>query len=352
MTRKKCAALILVMAALLGMALSGCGIIEFQIDKWNMRQEASKLALAYAKETYGGRAKVVKVQVGVTVADVKRILRALEKNGVTLGSFGLSLDGEEFQVYVVGESCRDNREGLALVKELDKYFRGLYDLPPALEYDINVHFERKEFFASHQSSLGYDYNFLDFDYHGQPMEEVLPLLDSIRFDYQYVDDGVSLDGIEFRKEDWGGDLERLGRVWISCFRCYDEDSEVPLGIQLVKDQPVLLAEGMEFSHGEHRYADLDEIVYDIPYLSLRERLRFSGGEISRERYTITRMGNFWISTREGWDAEECFELRPCEPDWADSIDLLSEPLGCSTPRRIWRAIWRWTSSPEMRSCPL
>ncbi len=320
MTRKKCAALILVMAALLGMALSGCGIIEFQIDKWNMRQEASKLALAYAKETYGGRAKVVKVQVGVTVAVFRGTL-----SGDALVT--LSLDGEEFQVYVVGESCRDNREGLALVKELDKYFRGLYDLPPALEYDINVHFERKEFFASHQSSLGYDYNFLDFDYHGQPMEEVLPLLDSIRFDYQYVDDGVSLDGIEFRKEDWGGDLERLGRVWISCFRCYDEDSEVPLGIQLVKDQPVLLAEGMEFSHGEHRYADLDEIVYDIPYLSLRERLRFSGGEISRERYTITRMGNFWISTREGWDAEECFELRPCEPDWADSIDLLSEPLG-------------------------
>lgn len=151
MTRKKYAALILVMAVLLGMTLSGCGIIEFQVDKWEMRQKASKLAL---------------------------------------------------------------------VKALDEYFRELYGLPPALEYDINVHFERKEFFASHPSELGYEYNFLDFDYHGQPLEEVLPLLDGIHFDYWYVDDGVNLDGIEFRAEDWGGDLERLERVWISCFRCY------------------------------------------------------------------------------------------------------------------------------------
>ena len=292
MTRKKYAALILVMAFLLGMTLSGCGIIEFQADKWEMRQKASKLALAYAKETYGGRAKVVKVEVGVNVAVFRGTLA-----GDALVT--LSLDGEEFQVYVVGDSCRDNRDGLALVKALDEYFRGLYGLSPALEYNINVHFERKEFFASHPSELGYEYNFLDFDYHGQPLEEVLPLLDSIHFDYRYVDDGVSLDGIEFRAEDWGGGLERLERVWISCFRCYDGESEVPLGIQLVKGQPVLMAEGMEFS----------------------------GREISRERYTITRIGNFWVSTQKGWDAEECFELRPCEPDWADSIDLLSQPYG-------------------------
>lgn len=320
MTRKRCAALIFVMAALLGVALSGCGIIEFQIDKWEMRQKASKAALAYVNETYGGRAKVVKVEVGVTVVVFRGTL-----SGDALVT--LSLDGEEFQVYVVGDTCRDNRDGLALVKVLDEYFRGLYGLPPALEYDINVHFERKEFFASHPSELGYEHNFLDFDYHGQPLEEVLPLLDSIHFDYRYVDDGVSLDGIEFRAEDWGGDLERLGRVWISCFRCYDGDSEVPLGIQLVKGRPVLMAEGMEFSHSELRYADLDEIAYDIPYLSLRERLKFSDGKVSRERYTITRMGNFWVSTQEGWDAEGCFELRPCEPDWEDSIDLLSEPHG-------------------------
>ena len=35
-------------------------------------------------------------------------------------------------------------------------------------------------------------------------------MDSIHFDYRYVDDGISLDGIEFRAEDWGGGLERLG----------------------------------------------------------------------------------------------------------------------------------------------
>lgn len=320
MTRKKFGALVFVMAALLGVVLSGCGIIEFQMDKWEMRQNASKTALAYAKETYGGRAKVIKVEVGVNVAVFRGYL-----SGDALVT--LSLDGEEFQVYVVGDSCRDNREGLALVKALDEYFRGLYSLPPALEYDINVYFERKEFFASHPSELGYEYNFLDFDYHGQPLEEVLPLLDSIHFDYRYVDDSVSLDGIEFRQEDWGGDLKRLERVWISCFRCYDEDSEVPLGIQVVKGQPILMTEGMEFSHSEFQYADLNKIAYDIPYLALRERLKFSGSEISRESYTLTRMGNFWVSTREGFDAEECYELRPCELGWTDSIDMLSEPHG-------------------------
>lgn len=133
MTRKKFGALVFVMAALLGVVLSGCGIIEFQMDKWEMRQNASKTALAYAKETYGGRAKVIKVEVGVNVAVFRGCL-----SGDALVT--LSLAGEEFQVYVVGDSCRDNREGLALVKALNEYFRGLYSLPPALEYDINVYF--------------------------------------------------------------------------------------------------------------------------------------------------------------------------------------------------------------------
>ena len=96
MTRKKCIALLFVMTALLGMALSGCGVIEFQMDKWEMRQNASKLALAYANETYGGRAKVVKVEVGVNVAVFRGYL-----SGDALVT--LALDGEEFQVYVVGE---------------------------------------------------------------------------------------------------------------------------------------------------------------------------------------------------------------------------------------------------------
>lgn len=65
------------------------------------------------------------------------------------------------------------------------------------EHSLQSNLERKEFFASHPSELRYEYNFLDFDYHGQPLEEVLPLLNSICFDYRYVDDGVSLDGIEF-----------------------------------------------------------------------------------------------------------------------------------------------------------
>lgn len=174
----------------------------------------------------------------------------------------------------------------------------------ALEYDINVYCKSEDFFASHTSDLGYGYNFLDFDYHGQPLEEVLPLLKDIRFDYRYVDDSVSLDNIELREEDWGGLLDSLS-ARISCFRCYDENSEVPLGIQIVKGQPVMMAEGMEFSRSEsHFYADLDKIAYAVPYLSLRERLDIRDGQMTRERYTVTRMGNFWVSTSDGWSAEE------------------------------------------------
>lgn len=320
MRRKKCIIFILMMAVLCGTVLSGCGVIEFYNNKRALGRKASDQAVAYVSDTYGGKAKVVDVEVGVTQVVFRGSL-----SGDALVT--LSLDGEEFQVYVAGEFCADNRSGLALTKALDEHFRGLYGLPPALEYDINVHCKDEDFFASHPTSLGYDYNFLDFDYHGQPLEEVLPLLEYIRFDYRYVDDSVCLDKIEFREEDWGGCLDCL-RAIVSCFRCYDESSEIPVGIQVVKDQPILMAEGKEFSwNSASFYAELNDIARAVPYLALRERLDVVDGEITRERYAITRMGNFWVSAQDGWSAEECYELRPCEPDWADSIDQFSIPHG-------------------------
>lgn len=320
MGRIKRVAFALLAAVLWGAALSGCSVIEFNIDKWNLEREASNKALAYVSETYGGKARVVSVRAGVI-----QVVFHGSLTGDALVT--LSLDGEEFQVYVVGESCVDNRSGLALARALDGYFRDRSGLPPALEHDVKVYCKSEDFFASHTSDLGYGYNFLDFDYHGQPLEEVFPLLKSIRFVYNYVDDSVSLDNIELREEDWGGLLDSLS-ARISCFRCYDESSEVPLGIQVVKGQPILMAEGMEFSWYEsHFYADLDKIASAIPTLSLRERVDIQGGQITREGYTVTRMGNFWVSTSDGWIAEECYELRPCEPDWADSIDRFSTLQG-------------------------
>ena len=320
MGRIKRVAFALLAAVLWGAALSGCSVIEFNMDKWALEREASNKALAYVSETYGGKARVVSVRAGV----IQVVFHGSLKGDALVT---LSMDGEEFQVYVVGESCVDNRSGLALAQALDGYFRELCGLPPALEHDVKVYCKSEDFFASHTSDLGYDYNFLDFDYHGQPLEEVLPLLKSIRFEYRYVDDSVCLDGFELREEDWGGLLDSL-RVRISCFRCYDENSEVPLGIRVVKGQPILMAEGMEFSRSEsHFYADLDKIAYAVPYLSLRERLDIRDGQMTRERYTVTRMGNFWVSTSDGWSAEECCELRPCELDWAASIDRISEPHG-------------------------
>lgn len=310
----------LLAVVLWGAALSGCSVIEFNIDKWNLEREASSKALAYVSETYGGKARVVAVRAGV----IQVVFHGSLKGDALVT---MSLDGEEFQVYVVGETCVDNRNGLALARAMDEYFRELCGLPPALECDVKFYCKSEDFFASHQSDLGYGYNFLDFDYHGQPLEEVFPLLKSIRFVYNYADDSVSLDNIELREEDWGGLLDSLS-ARISCFRCYDESSEVPLGIQIVKGRPILMAEGMEFSWNEaHFYADLDKIASAIPYLSLRKRVDIQGGQITREGYTVTRMGNFWVSTSDGWSAEECYELRPCEPDRADSIDRISEPHG-------------------------
>ena len=75
-----------------------------------------------------------------------------------------------------------------------------------------------------------------------------PLVDWLAFQYDFLDDSVSLDRVVLRDEDWGGPVAERLRVSIRCFRRYDEQSEVPLGIQLVKDQPVMMAEGMVFSN--------------------------------------------------------------------------------------------------------
>mgnify|MGYP007025201283 CR=1 FL=1 len=52
------------------------------------------------------------------------------------------------------------------------------------------------------------------DIYGQPLEEVLPLVDGLAFQYEYLDDSVSLDRVVLRDEDWGGPVaERM--LWLS-----------------------------------------------------------------------------------------------------------------------------------------
>lgn len=313
----------LLTAALCLATLSGCDFLEQQQRKREQRQKlsemASETALDYVSGTYGGKAQVLDIKLGTSEAGFTSYL-----TGEVLVT--VSLDEEEFQVYVdLNDSpfCADNRSGIELANALDEYFRGLYDLPPALEHSINVYSRDNDFFASWSTNPAHDYNFLDFDYHGQPLEEILPLLDKISFIYSYADDSVTLDQIEFCEEDWGGPVERLS-VWLRCFRCYDEDSEIPLGIQVVDGQPIMMAEGMVFSLRYSSYGSLTDIATGLPNLSLRENLRIRDGKTVRQHYTVTRMGNFWVSTQKGFTAEECYELRPCELDWADSIDLLAQ----------------------------
>ena len=198
--------LVLLAAGLCAALLSGCRYLEFRQKKRDMEQLTSDMALAYVEDAYGGEAKVLDVEVGTY-----QVIFRSEIDSDALVT--VSLDGEEFQVYVETrppQLCADNRSGLALGKALDKYFRNLYGLPQALEHSVRIYSNDKDFFASHPTSLGREYSFLDFDYHGQPLEEVLPLVDWLAFQYEYLDDSVSLDHIVLRDEDWGGPVaERM-----------------------------------------------------------------------------------------------------------------------------------------------
>lgn len=236
--------LVILLTVLCAAVLSSCRYLERQKEKRNMERVTSEMALAYVADTYGNKAEVLDVEVGTY-----EVIFSAEIDSDALVT--VSLDGEEFQVYVETrppQLCADNRSGLALGKALDEYFRNLYGLPQALEHSVRIYSNDKDFFASHPTSLGREYSFLDFDYHGQPLEEVLPLVDWLAFQYDFLDDSVSLDRVVLRDEDWGGPVAERLRVSIRCFRRYDEQSEVPLGIQLVKDQPVMMAEGMVFSN--------------------------------------------------------------------------------------------------------
>ena len=316
--------LVLLLSVLCAAALSSCKYLEHQKAKRNMERVTSEMALAYVADTYGGKAEVLDVEVGTYT-----VIFSAEIDSDALVT--VSLDGEVFQVYVETrppQLCADNRSGLALGKALDEYFRDLYGLPQALEHSVRIYSNDKDFFASHPTSLGREYSFLDFDYHGQPLEEVLPLVDGLAFQYEYLDDSVSLERVVLRDEDWGGPVaERMLWLSIRCFRRYNEQSEVPLGIQLVKEQPVMMAEGMVFSKRGFSYGTLSDIAHALPHLALREQLQMSDGEIIRQIWQIAPMGDFWVSTQEGFTAESCYELRPCEPGWADGIDLLAELAG-------------------------
>ena len=315
--------LALLIAVLCAAVLSSCRYLERQKEKRNMERVASEMALAYVEDTYGGKAEVLDIEVGTY-----EVIFRTEIDSDALVT--VSLDSEEFQVYVETrppQLCADNRSGLALGKALDEYFRNLYGLPQALEHSVRIYSNDEDFFASYPTSLGREYSFLDFDYHGQPLEEILPLVDWLAFQYDFLDDSVSLDHVVLRDEDWGGPVENRMRVSIRCFRRYDEQSEVPLGIQLVKDQPVMMAEGMVFSKRGSSYGTLSDIAHALPHLALREQLRTSSGQIIRQVWQITPMGDFWVSTQEDFAAEACYELRPCEPDWVDGIDLLATSGG-------------------------
>ena len=117
--------LVLLAAGLCAALLSGCHYLEFRQEKRDMEQLTSDMALAYVEDAYGGKAKVLDVEVGTY-----QVIFRSEIDSDALVT--VSLDGEEFQVYVETrppQLCADNRSGLALGKALDEYFRDLYGLP-------------------------------------------------------------------------------------------------------------------------------------------------------------------------------------------------------------------------------
>ncbi len=300
--------LLAALALMAAFSLAGCAQHHRQLKE--METLAAGRAQDYLRETYGAEGQIQEVKAGTYQSGFHLVVDTDALVTVALGE-------ETFQVYVETAElafCRDNREGLALARDLEGYFRELYRLPPAREGEVRVYHGGEGFFAARPGHLAREYNFLDFDYHGQPLEEVLPLLERVAFAFDYLDDGVSLDRVELRDEDWGGDRKRV-ELDLRCFRAYREDSPVPLGIGEREGHLVLLAEGMEFSRRGEEYGSLDEIAEALPAFVLRERLTGRDGEVRRERYDLASMGNFWVSAREGLSPEDCFVLAGAAPDW-------------------------------------
>jgi len=85
-----------------------------------MERVTSEMALAYVADTYGGKAEVLDVEVGTY-----EVIFRSEIDSDALVT--VSLDGEEFQVYVETrppQLCADNRSGLALGKGVRRLGRG------------------------------------------------------------------------------------------------------------------------------------------------------------------------------------------------------------------------------------
>ncbi len=312
------AALVLILGASL---LSGCArMVENAAERQRITRAANAQASAYVRSTLGAAPRVLDTELEFQDAGF---------SGYYTGDalVTVSLNGETFQVYVDTSdeaSCRDNRAGLRLADALDVYFRDLYGLPPALEHSIRLYFDNDGFFASYPTHVAHHANFLPFDYTGQPLETVLPLLDQVRLTYNYADDAVSLDALIPRDKDWGGDAGRLS-LRVQCFRLYDPDAPVPVGLLLDKnDPPVLMADGMAFSRRYTSYGSLDDIASTVPEFALRDAVYYSGGELQRTCYQLTSMGSFWISSPAELDPADFFQLVPYRADWSGLSYLLSD----------------------------
>ena len=170
------------LAAALGAAFfTGCAQYRQQIKE--MEKLAADRAQTHLWETYGGTAEILEVKVGTLQSGFHSVVDSDALVTVSLGE-------ETFQVFVETAEpafCRDNREGLALTRDLERYFRDLYRLPPALEGSVRVYCGG-DFFAARPTHLAREYSFLNFDYHGQPVKAVLPLLDRVSFSFDYLDD--------------------------------------------------------------------------------------------------------------------------------------------------------------------
>ncbi len=296
------------LAAALGAAFfTGCAQYRQQIKE--MEKLAADRAQTHLWETYGGTAEILEVKVGTLQSGFHSVVDSDALVTVSLGE-------ETFQVFVETAEpafCRDNREGLALTRDLERYFRDLYRLPPALEGSVRVYCGG-DFFAARPTHLAREYSFLNFDYHGQPVKAVLPLLDRVSFSFDYLDDTVSLERVELRDEDWGGDRKRV-ELDLRCFRTYRDDGEIAMGVADLDGRLVLLAEGMEFSRRGKEYGSLDDIAGALPGFVLRERLTVKAGEPQYTRRELVPMGDFWVSVPAELPAEDCFLFSSGVLDW-------------------------------------
>lgn len=309
-------ALLLFITVSLMVLVGGCGIIEGTIKRANEEKALKQLALAYVEERYGGKAEVLDVIQETTTVGFR---------GATTsrGLVTVDYDGEHFDVFLDMNDATvamDNRGGNRLAAAFDEYFRNLYHLPPAAESEVILRTESTYHFIDQS-------NCLDFPYNGEPLAEVMPLLSSVHFSYNYVDDDLTFREIAVHSKDWFESTDKLS-IRMRCFREYNASAAIPLGIKMVENTPVLMINEIQFSYNDYyeRYESFLEIADGYngaqPSFAVREWLDYDGQSLTFDSYNLMEMDGVWVHCKSNLEPRDYLEVYRQQQDWTEPFNEL------------------------------